>query len=76
MFGAIASAVANGLKALAIGLGWIKQSNDQNIGKQLQAAADTQAALQEDKDAQKIDVAVDAQSRDQLIEQLRGPSPS
>ena len=30
-------AISNGLKALAIALGWIKQSSDQNIGRELQA---------------------------------------
>lgn len=74
MFGTIIAAVGNGLKALAIGLGWLKQNSDQNIGKQLQAAADDQASLKEDANAQKIDAAVSAESRTQLIDELRGPT--
>lgn len=76
MFGTIISAVASGLKALAIGLGWLKQNSDQNIGKQLQAAADDQTSLKEDANAQKIDAAAAAESRTQLIDELRGPTAS
>lgn len=71
MFSTIVSAVASGLKALAIGLGWLKQNSDQNIGKQLQAAADDQATIKEATNAQKIDSSVAGLSDGQLDDELR-----
>ena len=74
MIGAIFSAVSGAFKVLGIALGWVKQDSDQNIGKQLQAAADEKATIKEDDDAQKIDAAVADQSRVALIDELRDPS--
>ena len=71
MFSSIFSVVASGLKILATALGWIKQTSDQNIGRQLQAAADAQATIKEDADAQKIATAVSAMSDADLDNELR-----
>lgn len=71
MIGAIFSAVSGAFKVLGIALGWMKQDSDQNIGKQLQAAADAQSTIKEAEDAQSIDSNVAGLSGSQLDDELR-----
>jgi len=69
--GAFLSAIASGLKIAAIALGWLKQNSDQNVGKQLQAAADDDATIKEASDAQKTDSSVAGVSGSELDDELR-----
>jgi hypothetical protein len=74
MISSILSLAASLFSGLATILNWKKQQSDQNIGRQIQANDDAQATIKEATDAQKIDAAVATDSRDALVNELRGPT--
>jgi len=76
MISAILSIASSLFSIVAKAMGFAHDKGQQNIGMQAQQNADLTATQAEATNAQRIDATVGTESRDALVDELRGPTAS
>lgn len=74
MIGSILSIAAAVFGFISDLIGWRRDQQMKQEGRDEQSLSDLSSANKEDSDAQKVDASVAGESRDDLVRELRGPS--